>query len=153
MCRSSGFTVRHSPTPKHHGHEALQAHTTATAIGDFVRQCAPGLKRYFLHLVKAAALAPPSRSGTGPPHQLSFADKEKYLIPHVQDWEQTGSLPDSLYKQAADDGLLMPMAAGASIPSAWRGKYPIIGDIAASEWDGFHDFIMHDELGRVGGIG
>ena len=47
----------------------------------------------------------------------------------------------------------MPIAAGATIPSEWKGKYPIIGDISPEEWDGFHDFIVHDEIGRVGGIG
>lgn len=45
------------------------------------------------------------------------------------------------------------MAAGAEIPQEWRGKYPIIGNVTPEEWDGFHDFIIHDEFGRVGGIG
>lgn len=75
------------------------------------------------------------------------------LIPHVQDWELSATLPASLYKKAADDGLLMPMASGARIHPNWKGEYPIIGDISADEWDGFHDFIIHDEFGRVGGIG
>lgn len=47
----------------------------------------------------------------------------------------------------------MPTGAGASIPESWRGKYPIMGAVPPGEWDGFHDFILHDELGRVGGIG
>jgi hypothetical protein len=47
----------------------------------------------------------------------------------------------------------MPMASGSAIPKEWRGKYPIIGNIDPGEWDGFHDFIIHDEFGRVGGIG
>ncbi|KAF7554454.1 hypothetical protein G7Z17_g2923 [Cylindrodendrum hubeiense] len=78
---------------------------------------------------------------------------ETHLIPHVHEWEKSESLPHSLYQQAADDGLLMPMASGASIRDAWKGKYPIIGDVPADEWDGFHDLIIHDEFGRVGGIG
>ncbi|KAK2595891.1 hypothetical protein N8I77_013680 [Diaporthe amygdali] len=78
---------------------------------------------------------------------------EKNLIPHVQDWEKTASIPDWIYKKAADDGLLMPIAAGPTIPTDWKGKYPIIGDIPAEEWDGFHDLIVHDEIGRTGGIG
>lgn len=28
-----------------------------------------------------------------------------------------------------------------------------MGDVSPEEWDGFHDFIIHDEFGRVGGIG
>ncbi|KAK4864776.1 hypothetical protein LT330_001399 [Penicillium expansum] len=78
---------------------------------------------------------------------------EENLLPHTLEWEQSPSLPDSLYEKAAKDGLIMPMAAGAEIPQEWRGKYPIIGNVTPEEWDGFHDFIIHDEFGRVGGIG
>ncbi|KAH7137396.1 acyl-CoA dehydrogenase [Dactylonectria estremocensis] len=78
---------------------------------------------------------------------------DKHLIPHVHEWEESQTLPQALYKQAADDGLLMPMASGATIKAGWKGKYPIIGDVPADEWDGFHDLIIHDEFGRVGGIG
>lgn len=75
------------------------------------------------------------------------------LIPHAQDWEISKELPKALYKKAADDGLLMPMASGAKVHPEWKGKYPIIGGVSPDEWDGFHDFIIHDEFGRVGGIG
>ena len=62
-------------------------------------------------------------------------------------------MPQQIYQKAAADGLLMPMASGRSIPDEWVGKFPIIGGIEAPEWDGFHDFIIHSELNRVGGIG
>lgn len=75
------------------------------------------------------------------------------LVPNVQDWEKAASIPDWIYKKAADDGLLVPIAAGPTIHTEWRGKYPIIGSVPAEEWDGFHDLIVHDELGRTGGIG
>lgn len=58
-----------------------------------------------------------------------------------------------MYREAAAAGLLMPTASGAKIKPEWRGKYPIIGGIDPEEWDGFHDLILHDEFGRVGGIG
>ncbi|KAH6688501.1 acyl-CoA dehydrogenase [Plectosphaerella plurivora] len=74
---------------------------------------------------------------------------EENLIPHAQDWEVSKDLPDGLYKKAADDGLLMPMASGARVHPEWKGKYPIIGGISPDEWDGFHDFIIHDEFGRT----
>lgn len=77
----------------------------------------------------------------------------QHLLPHVQDWEIAATLPDGLYEQAAKDGLLMPMASGAKVHPEWKGKYPIIGDVPADEWDGFHDLIIHDEFGRIGGIG
>lgn len=28
-----------------------------------------------------------------------------------------------------------------------------MGNVSPEEWDGFHDFVIHDEFGRVGGIG
>ncbi|KAJ5365519.1 acyl-CoA dehydrogenase [Penicillium concentricum] len=78
---------------------------------------------------------------------------DENLMPHTIELETSPSLPDSLYEKAAKDGLIMPMASGATIPQEWRGKYPIIGNVSAEEWDGFHDLIIHDEFGRVGGIG
>ncbi|KAG7128072.1 Acyl-CoA dehydrogenase apdG like protein [Verticillium longisporum] len=78
---------------------------------------------------------------------------DKHLLPHVQDWEIAATLPDGLYEQTAKDGLLMPMASGAKVHPEWKGKYPIIGGVPADEWDGFHDLIIHDEFGRIGGIG
>ena len=78
---------------------------------------------------------------------------EKHLIPNAQQWENAASLPGWLYKQAATDGILMPMAAGSTIPPDWHGKFPIIGNVDPQQWDGFHDFIIHDEFGRIGGVG
>ncbi|EMC95147.1 hypothetical protein BAUCODRAFT_123618 [Baudoinia panamericana UAMH 10762] len=78
---------------------------------------------------------------------------EQKLIPHVSEWEQTASIPDGVYKEAATAGVLMPVASGASIIPEWRGKYPVIGNVNPAEWDGFHDLILHDEFGRVGGVG
>ncbi|CAP79111.1 Pc06g01180 [Penicillium rubens Wisconsin 54-1255] len=86
---------------------------------------------------------------------------EKHLTPWhlrtssrtLQTGKKSSRLPQDLYKACAEAGILMPMAAGATIPQEWRNSYPIMGDIEASEWDGFHDFIIHDEMTRVGGIG
>jgi hypothetical protein len=47
----------------------------------------------------------------------------------------------------------MPMAAGKSIPQDWAEKFTIMGGVSPQAWDGFHDYIIHDELMRVGGIG
>ncbi|KAF9890588.1 Isobutyryl-CoA dehydrogenase, mitochondrial [Aspergillus nanangensis] len=78
---------------------------------------------------------------------------DKNLIPNASDWERCGRFSPDLYQACAEAGILMPMAAGKTIPHEWRSFYPIIGGIEASEWDGFHDFIIHDEMMRVGGIG
>jgi alkylation response protein AidB-like acyl-CoA dehydrogenase len=45
----------------------------------------------------------------------------------------------------------VPIAFGKSIPPQWS-KYPIIGNIAPQDWDGFHDFVLWDELIRSGGL-
>lgn len=78
---------------------------------------------------------------------------DEYVRPYVQEWEETGTYPLELYQRAARDGLLMPFAAGRKIPEEWHGVFPIIGDIDPKEWNGFHDVILHDEFGRVGGVG
>ena len=58
-----------------------------------------------------------------------------------------------MYHEAAKAGLLLPTASGKSIDPEMAKNYPIIGGIDPQQWDGFHDFILHDEFGRVGGIG
>lgn len=45
----------------------------------------------------------------------------------------------------------MPIAFGKSIPPQWS-HYPIIAGIKPEEWDGFHDFVLWDELIRSGGL-
>jgi hypothetical protein len=47
----------------------------------------------------------------------------------------------------------MPMAAGSKVPPEWAGKFPIMRGVKPEEWDGYHDFVIHDELMRVGCIG
>ncbi|KAH6642758.1 acyl-CoA dehydrogenase [Boeremia exigua] len=78
---------------------------------------------------------------------------ENKIIPHVSEWEVTANIPDSVYQEAARAGILLPTASGKSIDPTLAKRYPIIGNIDPGEWDGFHDFILHDEFGRVGGIG
>ncbi|OBT75477.1 hypothetical protein VF21_04907 [Pseudogymnoascus sp. 05NY08] len=78
---------------------------------------------------------------------------ETHVIPFASEWEEKQTLPKEIYQQAAADGVLMPMAAGKSISSELAGSFPIMGGVKPEEWDGFHDFIIHDELNRVGGIG
>lgn len=75
------------------------------------------------------------------------------IIPYATEWEETRTIPDSIYRLAAESGLLMPIAAGKEIPLEWAGKFPIVGDVKPEEWDGFHDLVLHDELMRVGCIG
>jgi alkylation response protein AidB-like acyl-CoA dehydrogenase len=66
-------------------------------------------------------------------------------------WEVAGEVPDSIYHKCAADGLLVPISFGRKIPAEYA-HYPIIGGIKAEEWDGFHDFVLWDELYRGGAI-
>ncbi|KAJ5520426.1 hypothetical protein N7463_000879 [Penicillium fimorum] len=75
------------------------------------------------------------------------------IVPKIAQWESLGTVPDEVYKACATAGLLMPMAAGSKIPKWWAEKYPVIGGIDFEGWNGFHDFIVHDEMTRVGSIG
>jgi hypothetical protein len=77
---------------------------------------------------------------------------EVNVILFVQEYEEAGVSSPELYKKAATDGLLMAFAAGSRIPEEWRGGFPIIGGVKPEEWDGFHDVIMHVEVGRAGGV-
>lgn len=65
----------------------------------------------------------------------------------AEEWEKQGRIPNEVYLSCAKDGLLVPIAFGSSIPKEW-GHYPIVAGIKASEWNGFHDFILWDELYR-----
>lgn len=63
------------------------------------------------------------------------------------EWEAAGKIPEEVYLKCGRDGLLLPLAFGNSIPKEWS-DYPIAAGIKASEWNGFHDFILWDELYR-----
>jgi hypothetical protein len=54
-------------------------------------------------------------------------------------------VPDDIYQKCARDGLIVPISGGNRIPKEWA-NYPIAAGIKAEEWDGFHDFILWDEL-------
>ena len=52
-----------------------------------------------------------------------------------------------MYEKCGRDGLLVPVAFGNRIPKEWS-HYPTAAGIKAEEWNGFHDFILWDELIR-----
>jgi alkylation response protein AidB-like acyl-CoA dehydrogenase len=83
----------------------------------------------------------------------SCATSKLTLLQNVETekWEAAGEVPKSVYYKCAKDGLLAPIAFGKAIPKEFS-KYPIIGGIKAEEWDGFHDFVLWDELYRGGAI-
>lgn len=76
---------------------------------------------------------------------------QQNIAAHAQDWLDAGAIDPSIYSKCAEAGLLVPIAFGKSIPPQWA-SYPIIGGIKSTEWDGFHDFVLWDELIRSGGL-
>ncbi|KAK2809005.1 hypothetical protein FQN50_004279 [Emmonsiellopsis sp. PD_5] len=76
---------------------------------------------------------------------------EENVLDKTEEWQALGKVPDDVYQKCARDGLLLPIAFGKSIPEEYA-NYPIIGGIKASEWNGFHDFVLWDELFRGGSI-
>lgn len=76
---------------------------------------------------------------------------EENISAHTQEWLDAGAVDPAIYGKCAKAGLLVPIAFGKSIPDQWSG-FPIIGGIQSREWDGFHDFILWDELIRSGGL-
>ncbi|KUJ17962.1 acyl-CoA dehydrogenase NM domain-like protein [Mollisia scopiformis] len=72
---------------------------------------------------------------------------EDNVVGNEEEWEKVGKIPDDVYEKCARDGLLVPIAFGNRIPREW-GHYPIAAGIKAEEWNGFHDFILWDELFR-----
>jgi alkylation response protein AidB-like acyl-CoA dehydrogenase len=73
------------------------------------------------------------------------------IAQHTDAWNEAGRVDPEIYTKCAQAGLLVPIAFGKSIPPQWA-KYPIIGKIPAKDWDGFHDFVLWDELIRAGGL-
>ncbi|KAF2035621.1 acyl-CoA dehydrogenase-like protein [Setomelanomma holmii] len=76
---------------------------------------------------------------------------EDNIAQHTDAWNEAGRVDPAVYQKCAEAGLLVPIAFGKSIPPQWS-KYPIIGGIKPEDWDGFHDFVLWDELIRAGGL-
>ncbi|KAF2692123.1 acyl-CoA dehydrogenase-like protein [Lentithecium fluviatile CBS 122367] len=75
---------------------------------------------------------------------------DEHIAPYTDEWVEAGAVPPSVYHECAKAGLLVPIASGKAIPKEWS-HYPIIAGIKPEEWDGFHDFVLWDELIRGGG--
>ncbi|KAJ4352658.1 hypothetical protein N0V95_004042 [Ascochyta clinopodiicola] len=73
------------------------------------------------------------------------------IAPFSEDWVQSGAVDPAIYAKCAAAGLLVPIAFGKTIPPQYSG-YPIAAGIKPEEWDGFHDFVLWDELIRAGPI-
>ncbi|KAI3648492.1 hypothetical protein MP228_006346 [Amoeboaphelidium protococcarum] len=74
---------------------------------------------------------------------------EKEIMPYCNEWDEAKQVPRQLYIKCAEIGLLAAVCGG-NIPE-YMG--PMVGDIAPEKFDGFHEFIVCDELSRCGSGG
>jgi len=91
-------------------------------------------------------------------HEKLRAAARAWTEEHIMDvpfeWEENRTIDPKVYEQAAKDGLLVPLAYGAHIPERFANKDgTVFGGIPVKEWDGFHDYILIDELNRCGSLG
>ncbi|PWN46579.1 acyl-CoA dehydrogenase NM domain-like protein, partial [Violaceomyces palustris] len=82
---------------------------------------------------------------------------EDHLIPVAARWEAAGIMTDdTVYQQAAKDGILLVFALGVRVPRKFyelAGGIQLPGGIRPEEWNNIHDYIIWDELNRVGSNG
>lgn len=78
---------------------------------------------------------------------------EDYLLPNAARLEREGKADPKIYAQAAKDGLLIAFALGAKIPRKlfdYAEGIKLPAGMEPEDWDAFCDYIVCDELHRVG---
>lgn len=82
---------------------------------------------------------------------------ETYLVPNAEEWELSGQVPPEVFQRHAKLGFvaasIFPMATEYLEARSGFQAQALPANIPPSEWDFFHDFILVDELSRVGYIG
>ncbi|KAI9620832.1 hypothetical protein H4Q26_013502 [Puccinia striiformis f. sp. tritici PST-130] len=82
---------------------------------------------------------------------------ETHLMDQAQNWEENGSIDHATYQQAAKDGLISQcyptLAESGSQKSGLNTSRSSLISPPPEEWDGFHAFILQDELMRCGSAG
>jgi len=76
---------------------------------------------------------------------------EEYIKPFSQDWDERGEVPVELLRKAQEKGWLAG-SCGHQWPREFAGDV-IAGNVNPEEWNGFHEIILHEELGRCGNPG
>ncbi|AEO67898.1 d0c07b18-a482-49a3-9c38-3f4a12f4aff2 [Thermothielavioides terrestris] len=77
---------------------------------------------------------------------------DTHLHAHALEWEQTGTLPDSVFATFAAAHMLLP-ALPAPLPTAWLkrlGITTLLGGLPVEEFDALHGYIWGDEMVRSG---
>lgn len=82
---------------------------------------------------------------------------EENLIPFAEEWEAAGEVPQEVFERHARLGFvaasIYPMVPEYLDSFGSFSAQTLPMGIAPDQWDLFHDFIMHDELSRVGYMG
>jgi len=78
-----------------------------------------------------------------------FTDTE--IMPYCFEWDEAKKVPKELFAKFAQVGLL-PSVCGAPWPKDYTDIAPAAG-IAPEDFDGFHELIVCDEVGRCGSGG
>lgn len=140
----------------HHGDTILRQHTPlgrADVVCVVIRTGASFVSRAWLtHVLRYSGRPSPYYKESH--RRLRDAVRkwgEEHIAPYTDEWVAAGAVPPEIYQKCAEAGLLVPIAGGKSIPPEWE-KYGIIAGIKPEEWDGFHDFVLWDELVRSGGV-
>ncbi|KAJ3263814.1 hypothetical protein HDU77_009969 [Chytriomyces hyalinus] len=76
---------------------------------------------------------------------------EKEIMPFCHEWDEAKAVPKSLFKKAAQAGLL-PCMVGSHWPTEYAPVPPPVG-IKPEEFDAFHPLVVCDELCRTGSGG
>ncbi|KAL4884948.1 acyl-CoA dehydrogenase/oxidase [Aspergillus karnatakaensis] len=73
------------------------------------------------------------------------------VIPFCHEWEQQGFIPDEVYRRHAELGYVA--ATPFPLPTSNIGSQRLPGGVLPTEWDGFHDLVLIDEIARCGYLG
>ncbi|KAH8804877.1 acyl-CoA dehydrogenase/oxidase [Xylogone sp. PMI_703] len=76
---------------------------------------------------------------------------ETNIIPHAEEWEAKGYIPEEAFKRHAQLGFLV--ASCYPIPHGHIAGIQLPAGIDEHEWDTFHDDIVIDEIARCGYLG
>lgn len=73
-------------------------------------------------------------------------------MPNCFEWDENKIIPPEFIRKAGAAGILAGVLGG-HWPEKWAEGIPTPGGVKPSEWNGFHDFIICDELCRCGSGG
>ncbi|KEI36446.1 uncharacterized protein L969DRAFT_97181 [Mixia osmundae IAM 14324] len=77
---------------------------------------------------------------------------ERELMPNCHEWEEAKEIPPAMIEKCAKAGILAAVVSH-HWPTDYAKGIPVPGGVDPAEWDGFHSYIVCDELCRTGSGG